>query len=210
MPLFVFPVYKLIIKPLQVQITSEEDIVRLFNRGDKRAFEYVYKKYHKMMFRYSYSMLRDADEAEEVVQTVFLRVLERRGDMMVSVNSLAAYLMRSVRNQGMNVISRKKLERKHLENNYPQEEAVNVHGAERLREKDIEREYRKALNDLPVHCRTIFHLSRVEELTYREIAGRLNISVKTVETQMGRALKKLRVRLAEFLIVIIIITRLIG
>src|SRR5690606_1167579 len=65
--------------------------------------------------------------------------------------------------------------------------------------KELERQIEKALNRLPEGCRTVFQLSRFEELKYREIADRLNISIKTVENQMGKALKRLRVELIDFL-----------
>ena len=68
-----------------------------------------------------------------------------------------------------------------------------------LQAKELEKKIQVALNDLPEQCRTIFQMSRFEEMKYREIAGELNISVKTVENQMGKALKVLRIKLAEFL-----------
>ena len=71
--------------------------------------------------------------------------------------------------------------------------------AEKLRLKELEQRLEKALNELPEQCRTIFQMSRFEELKYAEIAGRLGLSVKTVENQMGKALKLLRTKLADFL-----------
>lgn len=161
------------------------------------------------MFRYSCSMVNEVDAADEIVQTVFLRILERNGRMTISPGSLVAYLLSSVRNQSVNYINRKKLERGYQEGHNAGDVIGNIHPSGRLEEKELEREYTEALNELPEQCRTVFQLSRSEELTYREIAVKLNISVKTVETQMGRALKKLRIRLAEFLVVIMILTWLI-
>jgi RNA polymerase sigma-70 factor (ECF subfamily) len=71
--------------------------------------------------------------------------------------------------------------------------------------KELESKIRSALNDLPEQCRTIFQLSRFEELRYREIADRLGLSVKTVENQMGKALKIMRIKLADFLVLVWII-----
>lgn len=65
--------------------------------------------------------------------------------------------------------------------------------------KELEQQFREALNELPEQCRTVFQLSRFEELKYREIADKLNISVKTVENHMGKALKLLRLKLVDFL-----------
>jgi RNA polymerase sigma-70 factor (ECF subfamily) len=73
------------------------------------------------------------------------------------------------------------------------------HAGKRLQLKELEGKLAQAMNDLPEQCRTIFQLSRFEELKYREIADRLGLSVKTVENQMGKALKILRVKLVDFL-----------
>ena len=80
--------------------------------------------------------------------------------------------------------------------------------AKSIQLKELENKLRSALNDLPEQCRTIFQLSRFEELRYREIADRLGLSVKTVENQMGKALKILRTKLADFLILIWIILKI--
>jgi RNA polymerase sigma-70 factor (ECF subfamily) len=69
----------------------------------------------------------------------------------------------------------------------------------------LEKHLRDALNELPEQCRTIFQMSRFQELKYREIADELGLSVKTVENQMGKALKILRSRLAEFLPLLVIL-----
>ena len=69
---------------------------------------------------------------------------------------------------------------------------------------ELEKKLQKALNDLPGECRTIFQLSRFEGLRYQQIADHLGLSIKTVESQMGKALKRLRVSLAEFLPLLII------
>ncbi len=80
----------------------------------------------------------------------------------------------------------------------------NINNAtDRLKLKELEVQLDKALKELPEQCRTIFQMSRFEELKYMEIAGRLGISVKTVENQMGKALRILRTKLADFLPTII-------
>jgi RNA polymerase sigma-70 factor (ECF subfamily) len=75
----------------------------------------------------------------------------------------------------------------------------NEHAGKGLQLKELEGRLAEAMNDLPEQCRTIFQLSRFEELRYREIADRLGLSIKTVENQMGKALKILRVKLVDFL-----------
>jgi len=78
------------------------------------------------------------------------------------------------------------------------------HAGKKIQLKELEAKLQAALNDLPEQCRTIFQMSRFEELRYREIADRLDLSVKTVENQMGKALKILRTKMAEFLTLILL------
>ncbi len=75
---------------------------------------------------------------------------------------------------------------------------------------ELEENLQKAMNDLPQQCRTIFQLSRFEELKYKEIAEALGISVKTVENQMGKALKILRLKLVEFLPMVMVFIKVIN
>src|SRR5205085_8962102 len=80
--------------------------------------------------------------------------------------------------------------------------------SKKIQLKELEEKLHKALNDLPEQCRTIFQMSRFEELRYREIAEQLNISIKTVENQMGKALKILRTKLVDFLPLLILFINL--
>ena len=83
------------------------------------------------------------------------------------------------------------------------------HSADRLSSRDLEEKIRQALNELPEQCRTIFQLSRFESMKYQEIAGQLGLSVKTVENQMGKALKRMRIKLAEYLPFVIFLINLL-
>jgi RNA polymerase sigma-70 factor (ECF subfamily) len=84
------------------------------------------------------------------------------------------------------------------------------HASKKLMGGELEAKVQDALNELPEQCRTIFQMSRFEELKYREIADELGISVKTVENQMGKALKILREKLADFLPMIILFPHLLN
>jgi RNA polymerase sigma-70 factor (ECF subfamily) len=175
-------------------------IERLKNR-DEAAFEEVFKENFKSLHSYAIALLKDETVAEEMVQNVFFKLWERQEQITIS-GSIRAYLYRAVHNESLNHLKHMKIRRDHqLYVSHRGEERVDG-GAKKVQLKELQEELHQALNELPEQCRTVFQLSRFEELRYREIADKLQISVKTVESHMGKALKLLRARLSEFLILI--------
>jgi len=139
--------------------------------------------------------------AEEIVQTVFLKLWEKKETIRINT-SLKAYLFKTVYYDSLNHLKHEKVKMKHWEHtHYDLTQGSAQETGEPLigQEKELQQRLDQALNQLPEKCRLVFQLSRFEELKYKEIADRLNISIKTVEAHMGKALKTLRVELAEFL-----------
>ena len=139
----------------------------------------------------------DVDEAEDMVQQVFVKIWEQRARLDIAW-SLKAYLYKTVHNAALNRLRAAHTRSKYLEFNAAQLENEQVtpdHAASELNER-----LQKALDLLPPQCRHVFELSRFEELKYREIAAQLGISIKTVETQMGKALRIMRLQLADYLV----------
>ena len=113
--------------------------------------------------------------------------------------SISAYLYRAVHNESLNYIKHQQVRSSHtLHVAYNMKNEVE-HRAKQVIAAELEKKIHSALNELPEQCRTIFQMSRFDEMKYREIADKLGISVKTVENQMGKALKLLRMKLVEFL-----------
>jgi RNA polymerase sigma-70 factor (ECF subfamily) len=142
-------------------------------------------------------MLRERASAEEIAQDVMLELWRRRESLDVT-ESVRGYLLQATRNRSLNALRHRAIERR--------SEPLLADGVTHLpptdaavRERDLERAIQTAIADLPDRCRQIFELSRVEGLKYSEIASRLGISVKTVEVQMGKALRILRQRLKAWL-----------
>lgn len=178
---------------------SEENLV---HPRHESAFEEAFKSNFKALHAYAYTMLQNEDMAEEIVQTVFLKLWENR-DRITIHTSLRAYLYKSVYHESLNHLKREKVQRKYMEEamiDYKQRQTDEV-----TADGELRRQLQLALRQLPEKCRTVFQLSRFEQLRYQEIADRLGISPKTVEAHMGKALKLLRLRLADFLPVWIII-----
>lgn len=189
---------------------ENEAIGTLLAQRDETAFEQVFKTHFKRLHAYAFTILRNEGEAEEMVQQVFFKLWDRNvrkdsfGENLTLTGSVSAYLYRAVHNESLNYIKHQKVRSNHqLHVAYSMKNEVE-HPAKKVMARELEKKIHTALNELPEQCRTIFQMSRFDELKYREIAAKLGISVKTVENQMGKALKLLREKLVDFLIFILL------
>ena len=177
---------------------ENEAIATLLAQKDESAFEQVFKTHFKRLHAYAFTILQDEMEAEEMVQQVFFKLWDRNENLSLS-GSVSAYLYRAVHNESLNYIKHQTVRSNHkLHVAYNMKNEVE-HPAKKVMAAELEKKIHSALNELPEQCRTVFQMSRFDEMKYREIADKLGISVKTVENQMGKALKLLRMKLAEFL-----------
>lgn len=174
------------------------DSIRLLKDRNENAFEALFKDYFKRLRQYAYTFVQDPELAEDIVQNVFYRLWEKIEVLNFS-DSIAAYLYRAVYNESLNHLKHSKVKRSYQSYLHRRLKDESDNAQKKLNLGQLEQHLREAINELPEQCRTIFQLSRFEELRYREIGTRLGISVKTVENQMGKALKLLRARLIEFL-----------
>ena len=149
-------------------------------------------------------MLQDEAAAEEIVQNMFLKLWEKR-DRVTVQTSVKAYLYKCVHNDSLNYIKHRKVRASYEDYANLTMKDKSSRPAKTIEIKELEKQIVHALNELPEQCRTIFQLSRFEELKYKEIAERMGLSIKTVEKQMGKALKLLRLKLVDFLALIIIL-----
>jgi RNA polymerase sigma-70 factor (ECF subfamily) len=162
----------------------------------------IYLEYYAVLLRYAYTFLHDQVLAEEMVHQVFLKALEKKEPLTIHT-SIKAYLYRAVYNECLNYIKHQRIKSEFEEHSLKSMNQYAETPSVQLQFSELEKQLSKAINELPEQCRIIFQLSRFEELKYTEIAAQLGLSVKTVETQMSRALKKLRVQLADYLPLII-------
>ncbi len=177
---------------------QDEQIASLLVKRDEAAFEQVFKTHYKNLYAYAFTILKDEDEAEETVQQVFFKLWERSENLSFS-GPVAAYLYRAVHNESLNFLKHQKVKEGHrLHVAYSMKNKSEQPQGKMVR-KELEEKFREALNELPEQCRTVFQLSRFEDMKYREIADKLDISIKTVENHMGKALKLLRTKLVDFL-----------
>jgi len=183
---------------------QDEQIALRLSKRDEAAFEQVFKTHYKNLHAYAFTILKDEDEAEEMVQQVFFKLWERSEHLSFS-GPIAAYLYRAVHNESLNFIKHQKVKAGHqLHVAYSMKNKTEQASPKMIR-KELENKFREALNELPEQCRTVFQLSRFEDMKYKEIADKLEISVKTVENHMGKALKLLRTKLVDFLPLLLIL-----
>lgn len=171
-------------------------IIRRIRKGDKKQFELLFRSSYPSLVRYAKTLIKDHDTAEEIVQDLFFRLWQDRQSLKIE-KSVSAYLYKSVYNRCLHHLEHMKVVEKHLkEALYRQEDETNYPTGD-IQYKELEEKIARILLKLPERCNIIFCMNRFEGLKYAEIAQRLSISVKTVEANMGKALKEFRKGLKE-------------
>lgn len=169
---------------------NDKLLLRQIARGNKKSFDALFRKYYQQLVNFAIGYMHDGAEAEELVQDVMVKLWQQAADLKIEV-SLQAYLYTSVRNKALNALKHEKVKQKYAE------QQMHDNREDKSRESHVNMEVfrlelRKALSVLPERCRRIFELAKFEGLSYEEIANYLEVSSKTVENQMGIAMKKLR------------------
>jgi RNA polymerase sigma-70 factor, ECF subfamily len=168
-------------------------------QGDNQAFELLFRKYYVRLCGFSNKFLSDPEEAREVAQEAFIKIWEGREDIDPE-NSLKSYLFKIAQNLSLNILRKKKIETRYLEifkQVYIEHSDFSVYDS--LLVQELEDKIAAAVNTIPPKCKRVFELSRIEGLKYNQIAEILNISVKTVEAQISKALSILRIELKDYL-----------
>lgn len=154
-----------------------------------KAFEAMYRRLQPALFRYAKFQLGDEEEADETVQDVFLAVWNKR-DRLTFDDTLKAYLYRAVRNHAINRLKKSKLDTTEIDDRVMGMPHEDDSGA--AYRQELLGQVFKQIDTLPESCREIFLMSRMEGLSHKEIAEILELSPKTIENQVGIALKKIR------------------
>lgn len=171
---------------------------------DTNTFEQLFRDEFKGLVLFSIQYVKNYEAAREIVQEAFIALWNQR-DRIDPSRQVKSYLSTTVRNRSLNYLrDHKKFDTRLLsqENLYP---LATYEQPDSLVEKELQDKIHQAISELPEKCREIFLLSREEHLKYQAIADRLQISVKTVETQMSKALQHLRTRLKEYLVILLLV-----
>ena len=178
-------------------VQAEAEWVREIRAGDGQAFERLFRSYCQPLIHFVHRYVRDTPIAEGLVQDIFVAIWANRSQLDPAL-SIKTYLYTAARNRALKHLRHSDVERRSAEEvmlTFPRQKTPE----DEWRGKEIADAIYQAIEALPEKRRILFNMNRFDHLTYAEMAEIQGISIKTVETQMGRALKFLRDRLAHLL-----------
>jgi len=182
-------------------------------KGEKKAFEEVYTDFFGVLYHLCLQYLHDEKVSEEIVQDTFLKLWEIR-ETINDQGNIRNFLYTITKNNCLNYLRNQKISMKHLENMKYLEMQFNYEALEKLGNylqfEELRNKIEEAISKLPAEVIETFKLSRFEDLTYREIADKQGISIKTVEARISKGLRILRVDLKDYLPLIYLISRVIS
>lgn len=176
---------------------AESTAIRQIQLGNLRVFENLFREHYQMLCSYALRFVGDPDTAEEIVQDLFYTLWERRMELNIN-SSVKSYLFSAVHNRCLKFIEHRSVEQKYRSYYLRHESEIDSGDMDSASLAEMQQIINRVLDSLPERCGKIFRLNRFEGLKYQEIAEQLSISVKTVEANMGRALRVLRKSLKEF------------
>jgi RNA polymerase sigma-70 factor (ECF subfamily) len=182
--------------------------IRYIENEDASGFEELFKKYYLQLTRFSWRYVKSKAVAEGIVQDFFADIWENGEEMNIQ-GTIKTYFYRAVRNRSLNQIKHQEVKNKYDPLWMEQKESPILEFRDEKREQQIKQAIEEAIESLPERGKMVYKLHRFDGLTYEEIAEVMDISVKTVESQMSRSLKMLREKLA-YLLPFIITTLMIG
>lgn len=177
---------------------EESYLIRGIQMGEEKAFEAVYRLYYPKMCDLAQYLIHEPEVVEELVQDVFMKIWENRRQWHPK-GSIRSYLYCSIKNRSFDYLKHQKIEHNWLKLNWGLDADHPESPHEHLVQTELEQQIEKWVQQLPDKRKIVFLLSRTHGLSNKEIAEVLDISVNTVETQMGRALKQLRECLVKYL-----------
>jgi len=181
---------------------TEKEIFSLLQKGNTYAYELIFRRYYVSLCGFATRFVEQPETSEEIVQNIFLKLWEKKETLSIET-SLKSYLFRAVYNSCNNHLAHTKIKNRYISivrETILKKEHTADPVLDSLTYKELDQNITQAIEALPAECKKIFKMSRFEGMKYAEIAASLQISVKTVETQISRALQRLRIELKEFLV----------
>jgi RNA polymerase sigma-70 factor (ECF subfamily) len=181
---------------------EEEIIWKRIQKKDNKAFESYYKMHYKSFFLMACRYLKNTQQAEEIVNDVFLKIWEDGNTISID-SSLKSYIYRSIINRSLNEIQKNKRELNLAVELYNiRDESYELR---QIEENELKIKLYNAIENLPEQCKKVFELSRFEELKQQDIADRLGISIKTVKNHITHALKEISKSIDGFIVAVLLI-----
>ncbi len=193
-------------------ISENNELVGALKKGDSRQFEKCYNEYYSRLFTFAFGYTRNYEASEEMVQNGFV-ILWNKKETLAPDSNISSYLFTVVKNQCLNYIRDEAKRLSHeIKGDFPFSSIQDLRSytlasfiPEKLINEDLEKIILNEIDQLPEQCRRVFLMSRFEQLSHKEISTHLNISVKTVENHINKALQVLRKRLGIYLYFFLII-----
>ena len=173
-------------------------LYRIQFKHDQLAFKEFYEIKVVRLFQFAMAFVKNREIAEEIVNDTFLKLWNKRCELD-SIGNIDVYLYVAVKNASLNVLRRHVHKHIAISEIEPEHLYVHVNPESAMVTSELQRIIEKAINTLPPRCRMVFKLIKEDKLSYKQVAAILNISTKTVDTQLGIALKKLEGILCPFL-----------
>lgn len=168
--------------------TSDLELVAAIKADDQKAYRALFDRYYKYLLVTAYAYVKDENTIRDLTQDVFLEIWKKRKSL--NINNVKAYLRRSVINKALNFIKAQRMDFENSDEQFEVADRSNIQ--EKLEAEQMQNVINAAIESLPDRCRMVFALRRFENLSLKEIAAKLDISPKTVENQMTKAMKVLR------------------
>ncbi|MEO1010276.1 MAG: RNA polymerase sigma-70 factor [Bacteroidota bacterium] len=178
---------------------AKEDLKALLEQGDEFAFEFMYKLYHNKLLHLSINYLGHKENAQEMVQNVFLKLWQNM-DGLTEIENINNYLFTLTKNACLNFLKREKVKARHLQS---RKVAIDTHflqnsTAALVLENELQRRIEEGIALLPEKCRKVFIKSRFEGLKNEDIAKMLAVSKRTVDNHIAKGIRHMRVYLKEY------------
>ena len=174
-------------------LAHDQQIIQDIREGKEGPFRELFDTYYEGLCQYAFTILRDMDEAEDIVQAMFIKIWEKRQSLIIT-HTVKSYLYKAVYHQCINQFDHRAVREKYQELSLIENSGIQL---PEVFPNELEDRIVTAINSLPKQCRTIFMMSRYQEMKYSEIAKALELSVNTIENQVSKALRVLRKHLDD-------------
>ncbi len=183
---------------------ADDTLLKKFKSGDEFAFNLIFNQYSKLLYSSAYNLFRNKQACEDMVQELFIELWEKKETL--NIKSLKSYLFVCIRNKALMAIRSGKVT---ITTDVLIELCSKYETDHNLIAKELSEILNDSIDKLPKKCQAVFRLSRFENLSNKEIADKLNISIKTVENQMTIALSRLKNSSIDYLIITAVFSSLI-
>jgi len=177
-----------------ISSTSDIELVEAIKGNDEKAYRALFDRYYKYLLVTAYAYVKDENTIRDLTQDVFFEIWKKRNSL--NIRNVKAYLRRAVINKALNHIKANRISFEDSNETFDVPDRARVQ--EELEASQLQKVINETIESLPDRCRIIFVMRRMEELSLKEIAAKLDISPKTVENQLTKAIKILRVAVEPY------------